>query len=138
MNGSPHYAPHGFRSVTPYFTADDPLRLIEFIERVFDGKLLNRSSDEAGSITHAEMQIGDTIIELSAGSDRFPPRTNTLHMFVPDTDRCYGRALEAGATSLYEPADMPYGERSGGIEDPFGNHWYIATFAGGEGQGYYK
>ncbi|CAG7654796.1 VOC family protein [Paenibacillus allorhizosphaerae] len=133
-----HYAPHGYRSVTPYFTVEDPQKLIEFIQHVFAGRLMNRSSNREGTVTHAEMQIGDTIIELSAGSDRFPPRTNTLHVFVEDADGCYGRALQFGAKSLYEPADMPYGERSGGVEDPFGNHWYIATFAGGEGQGYYK
>jgi len=131
------FTPKGYQHVTPYFTVKDANQLIDFLKIVFDAQVLNRGMNEHGLITHAEVRIGDTIVELSNGNDRFPPRTNTLHIFVPDTDECYWRALDLGATSLYEPADMPYGERSGGIEDPFGNHWYIATFTGGEGSGYY-
>ncbi|CAH0122153.1 hypothetical protein PAE9249_04695 [Paenibacillus sp. CECT 9249] len=132
------FTPHGFHTVTPYFTVEDANKMIEFVKEVFDGVELNRASNDEGRITHAEVRIGDTIIELSAGNENFPPRQNSLHVFVPDTDLCYRRALDAGATSLYEPSDMPYGERSGGVEDPFGNHWYIATFLGEEGSGYYK
>lgn len=131
------YTPQGFRSVTPYFTVADAQQTIEFIVNVFGGETLHRSVDETGRVAHAEVRLGDTIVELSTGSDTFPPRTNTLHIFVDDADACYARAIAAGATSLYEPADMPYGERSGGVEDPFGNHWYIATFTKGENRGYY-
>ncbi|SCW76680.1 hypothetical protein SAMN04487970_104319 [Paenibacillus tianmuensis] len=82
--------------------------------------------------------IGDTIVEVTDASDRFAARPSTVHLFVADTDGCYRHALEAGAASLYEPADMPYRERSAGVEDPFGNNWYIATFTAGEGKGYYN
>lgn len=131
------YAPHGYQSVTPHFTVRDASALIAFLEQVFEARELNRGTEENGRITHAEVQIGNTIIELSDGNDRFPPRESTLHVFVADTDSCYQRAIAAGAESLYEPADMPYGERSAGVQDPFGNHWYIATFQGEEGQGYF-
>ncbi|BAD63954.1 VOC family protein [Paenibacillus septentrionalis] len=130
-------APHGYHTVTPHFTVRDANQLIEFLKKVFEAEELNRGTSEGGAITHAEVRIGDTIVELSEGNERFPPRTNTIHLFVADSDECYSRAIAAGATSLYEPADMPYGERSGGVEDPFGNHWYIATFTGREGHGYY-
>ena len=50
-----------------------------------------------------------------------------IHLYVPDVDDAYRRAIDAGATSLMEPADQPYGERSGGVEDLSGNRWYIAT-----------
>lgn len=119
-------------------TVQDADKMIEFLKKVFEAEELNKGTNQHGFITHAEVRIGNTMIELSHANDRYPPRTNTLHVFVGDTDDCYTRALEAGATSLYEPADMPYGERSGGVEDPFGNHWYIATFTGGEGYGYYR
>jgi PhnB protein len=130
-------SPRGYHTVTAHFTVRDANKLIEFLKKVFGAEELNRGTGEGGSITHAEVRIGDTIVELSDGNDMFPPRTNSLHVFVTDVEECYHRAMAAGASSLYEPADMPYGERSGGVEDPFGNHWYIATFSGGEGQGYY-
>jgi len=132
-----NHTPRGYCSVTPYFTVADASGMIEFLKNVFGAEELNRSLKKDGTIGHAEVRIGDTVVELSTGSDRFPPRTNTLHIFVPDTDDCYARALQAGAVSLYEPDDMPYGERSAGVEDPFGNHWYIATFMGGAEHGYY-
>lgn len=130
-------APHGYHTVTPYFTVQDASKLITFLVEVFDAEELNRAKNEDGSITHAEVRIGNTIVEMSNSSERFPPRTNTLHIFVADIDDCYQRAIAAGANSLYEPADMPYGERSAGVEDAFGNHWYIATYTGEEGKGYY-
>jgi uncharacterized glyoxalase superfamily protein PhnB len=130
-------APLGYQTVTPHFTVKDANKMIEFLNKVFDAEELNRGTGVSGTITHAEVRIGDTIVELSDGNDLFPPRTNTLHVFVTDAEACYQRAIDAGATSLYEPADMQYGERSGGVEDPFGNHWYISTFTRGEGHGYY-
>jgi uncharacterized glyoxalase superfamily protein PhnB len=51
----------------------------------------------------------------------------TLHLYVPDTDSVYDQALRAGATSIQPPADQPYGDRSAGVTDPFGNRWFIAT-----------
>lgn len=130
-------APQGYQTVTPYFTVQDAGQMIAFMKEAFHATELNRTCREDGTVAHAEVRIGGTIVELSSGSDKYPPRQNTLHLFVEDVDRCYERALNAGATSLYEVADMPYNERSGGVEDPFGNHWYIATFHGGEGRGYY-
>lgn len=132
-----HFKPHGYHSVTPHFTVSGADAFIAFLEQAFEGKALNRSANTDGFVTHAEVQIGDAIVEVSDGNDRFPPRSNAIHLFVEQTDAAYRRALAAGAASLYEPADMPYGERSAGVADPFGNHWYIATFAKGEGQGYY-
>src|SRR4051812_30726526 len=102
------YTPRGYQNVTTHFTVKDANKMIDFLEKVFEAEELNRGTNEHGFITHAEVRIGNTIVELSDGNDRFPPRTNTLHIFVPDTDECYKRALEVGATSLYEPADMPY------------------------------
>jgi PhnB protein len=132
------YAPQGYQSVTPHFSVKDANSLIEFLKKVFGAEELNRGTNDQASITHAEVRIGDTIIELSDANENYPSRPGTMHIFVGDADECYKRALEAGAKSLYEPADMPYGERSGGVEDPFGNHWYIATFTGGAGKGYYS
>lgn len=131
------FAPVGYQSVTPYFIVSNADQMIEFLVTAFYAEELNRHTDETGTVTHAEVRIGDSVVEISEGNDRFPSRVNTLHVFVENTDDCFKRALDAGAETLYEPSDMPYGERSGGIVDPFGNHWYIATFTKGSGSGYY-
>ena len=131
-----NHAPHGYRSVTAYFIVEDAAGFMDYVAKVFDAETLSKSEDAGGRIVHAEMRIGDSIVEVSGGNEQFPPRPGTVHVFVGDTDACYERALAAGAESLYEPADMPYGERSAGIADPYGNHWYLATFLGGEGRGY--
>ncbi len=131
------FAPRGYHSITPYFLVSDAESFLAFMKGAFDALELNRGTDESGTITHAEVQIGDAIVELSTGQGRFPPRTNTVHLFVENTDTTYRKALAAGAATVYEPAEMPYGERSAGVEDPFGNHWYIASFHGGPAKGYY-
>jgi uncharacterized glyoxalase superfamily protein PhnB len=79
---------------------------------------------------HAEIKIGDSMIELSDGNEQFPPRPAAIHIYLPETDSVYRRALDAGATSLHPVEEMPYGERSGSVKDPFGNNWYIATHHG--------
>lgn len=131
-----NHAPQGYRSVTAYFIVEDAAGFMDYAVKVFDAETLSRNEDAGGRIVHAEMRIGDSIVEVSGGNEQFPPRPGTVHVFVSDTDACYKRALAAGAESLYEPSDMPYGERSAGIADPYGNHWYLATFLRGEGRGY--
>jgi PhnB protein len=58
---------------------------------------------------------------------KYPPMPTMFYLYVPDCDAVYQRALKAGATSISEPVDLPYGDRSGGVKDAFGNQWYIAT-----------
>ena len=76
---------------------------------------------------HAEVKIGDSRIMLAEACGAWTPMPTMIHLYVPDTDATYRSALEAGATSLQEPADQFYGDRSGGVKDAFGNHWWIAT-----------
>jgi PhnB protein len=118
-----------FRSVTPHLYADDGLRLIEFLEKALGGKEVYRAQTPDGGIPHAQVLIGDSIVAMAGGRGRheFPIRPSTLHLYVPDTDALYERALAAGATSIQSPADQPYGDRSAGVTDPFGNRWFIAT-----------
>ncbi len=121
------YIPEGYRTVTPYLTVARAAELIGFISSVFGGEELQRNLRPDGSIQHAALRLGDTVIELADARDAWPPMPAALHVYVPDADAAYRRALAVGATALYEPADMDYGERSAGVQDPHGNHWYIAT-----------
>jgi PhnB protein len=83
-----------------------------------------------GRIGHAEMRVGDSIVMLadsSTAEGSGEPMPATVMTYVEDADATYGKALEAGATSLREPADQFYGDRSAGVVDPFGNHWWFNT-----------
>ena len=126
MSQAKNHVPADLTAVTPYLIVDDAAGLIDFLEQAFGAETLARFEEE-DRIAHAKLRLGDACVELSDARPEWPARPGSLHYYVPDTDAAYARALEAGATSIYEPADMPYGERSGGVEDPFGNHWYIAT-----------
>ena len=124
--------PEGFHTVTPYVVVPGVARLLEFLKQAFDAKEKERMVREDGSIAHAAVRIGDSRVEMgeAVGAPRAMPWA--LHMYVLDADNTYRRALEAGAESLYEPRDMDYGDHEGGVTDPCGNQWFIATHKGGQ------
>src|SRR5262247_2838224 len=117
----------GIRSVTPYLAVRPADELIEFVRRAFGARELLRTTGSGGGL-HAEVQIGDTRLMIGGGSAWGGTPTPTgLHLYVPDVDRVYQAALEAGADSLRGPDDKPYGDRDASVKDLAGNHWYIAT-----------
>jgi len=119
--------PEGFTSVTPYVTVADVERLIAFAKATFGAEELARATHGAGGI-HCNIGIGDSKLFFGGGASVQGRETvGALHVYVPDVDATYARALENGAESLYEPEDKPYGERNCGVKDPVGNLWFIAT-----------
>jgi uncharacterized glyoxalase superfamily protein PhnB len=118
----------GFNTVTPYLIVEGAVQLIDFMVRVFGAEEIRRDLHPNGTIMNAEIRIGDSVVELAEAGDAWSPMPGALHVYVQDTDDVYHRALQAGAISLYPPADMDYGERSAGVKDPVGNHWYLATY----------
>ena len=121
------YKPEGFQTVTPYLHVNGAARMIDFMQKVFDAREIARYPTPDGGIGHAEVRIGDSMLELADAGEQWPAMPCALHVYVPDTDATYQRALQAGATSLREPADQFYGERGAAVRDNFGNNWYIAT-----------
>jgi PhnB protein len=116
-----------YRSVTPHF---NPLRapvMIEFLQKAFGAVEVYRAQSPDGVVHYAQVRIGDSIIGMSEAHGPYQPAPATLHLYVPDADAVYERALSAGATSIQPPTDQPYGDRSGGVTDPFGNRWFVAT-----------
>ena len=123
--------PEGFHTVTPYLVMPGIAGLMEFLKQAFDAQELDRMARPDGSIAHAAMRIGDSMVEMGeAPEGRVMPAA--LHLYVKNADETYLRALKVGATSLYEPRDMDYGNREGGVTDPRGNQWYIATHKAGQ------
>lgn len=119
--------PEGYHSVTPILMVDDAAKLIDFLKRAFGGREKERFTDPNGKIAHAEVTIGDSIVQLSDAGGEWKPIRVPLLLYVTDTDATYKQALKAGATSLREPMDAFYGDRSAGVKDAFGNSWWIAT-----------
>jgi len=120
--------PDGYHTVTPYLLVQGADKLIDFVKKAFDAKETDRYSMPDGSIGHAEIRLGDSVIMLSeAMGEEHKPMTAGIHLYVENCDAIYQRALNAGATSTMQPADQFYGDRSAGVKDPFGNHWWIAT-----------
>lgn len=119
--------PEELRSVTPFLHPIASGKVIDFLKQAFDADEIFRAQDAAGTVHHAKIRIGDSIIAMGDAHGPYGPMPPALHLYVNDADRVYRRALEAGATSLNEPADQPYGDRAAGVTDPFGNVWYIAT-----------
>lgn len=119
--------PEGFHTVTPYLVAQDAGKLLDFIQQAFDGTVTERMEGPDGAIGHAEVRVGDSVVMLGQASSRSKPTTAAIYLYVQDTDAAYKRALQSGATSVMEPADQFYGDRNGGIQDPAGNTWWIAT-----------
>jgi PhnB protein len=112
-------------AVTPYITVHQPAELIDFLSEAFNAIEHFRATGTAGGM-HAELSIGDSVV-MVGGAEHIEPKPTAIHLYVPDVDQAYERALKAGAKSLMPVADQPYGERSGGVEDVHGNRWYIAT-----------
>jgi len=121
------YIPEGFHTVTPYFVVSDGPAFLTFLKQAFgaEERFVHRTPE--GRIMHGEVRLGDSIVEFGEGSEQWPAMRLNIHLYVPDTDAVYRRALEAGAKSLREPKNEFYGDRSAGIEDPAGNIWFLAT-----------
>ena len=123
----------GFHSLTQYLIVKDANGLIEFLKNVFGAvEKLRVPRPGTSAIMHADVRIGDSMIELADATEQYPPRPAALHVYVDDVDAVYARAMERGAKSILEPTDQEYGERGASIADEFGNHWYIATPLEGE------
>jgi len=119
--------PEGFRTVTPYLVVKEAEDLIAFVKDTFGAQERFRSIGPAGGI-HCEVKIGDSIMMIGGGGKwRGTPMPTALHVYVPNADEAYEGALRAGAVSMYEPTDQPYGDREGGVRDRSGNLWYIGT-----------
>ena len=121
------YKPDGYTSVSPYLIVDGANATIEFLRRVFTAVEIRRFADPAGKIMHAEVRIDDTVVMIADGVEGWPPVPSHVHVYVPDVDATYRRALEAGATSVQEPVKKEDADKRGGVKDSGGTTWWIGT-----------
>lgn len=125
--------PEGFHSITPHIIVKGVANAIEFYKKAFGAKERCRMSAPDGSIMHAEIQVGSSIIMMAEENEQWgclAPKGGSpvvLHLYAPDCDAAMKQAAAAGATIVMPAADMFWGDRYGKITDPFGHSWSIAT-----------
>lgn len=124
------WMPDGYSRVSPYLIVDGADSTLAFLEEVFGAERLRRFEDGDGRIVHAEARIGDTVLMIADGTEGWPPLQSHVHVYVDDVDEAHRRALAAGAESVQEPVQKDDPDRRGGVKDPGGTTWWIATKVG--------
>ena len=135
MAGNVKPIPDGYRRVTPYLIVNGAADAIDFYRKIYGATEIMRMPGPGGKIGHAELKIGDSVIMLAdenvemghKGPRTFGGSPISLLLYVEDVDRVVKNAVEAGAKLVRPVADQFYGDRTGGITDPFGHEWYLAT-----------
>jgi PhnB protein len=125
--------PEGYNTLQPYIICENTLETIAFLSKVFSATERLVMKDDKGRIAHAEVAIGNCVLmmadehpEIEANAPaHYGGSPVSLMIYVDDCDTTYAAALAAGATSVREPADQPYGDRMAGVRDPFGYKWWI-------------
>jgi uncharacterized glyoxalase superfamily protein PhnB len=119
--------PDGAHTVTPYLVVEGVPKLIEFLKQAFAAQEVGRMARPDGGVMHAEVKIGDSKVMMGEPMGDSKAKPCSLYLYVEDVDAVYQRAIQAGGTSVGEPKDQFYGDRTGGVIDPSGNYWGIAT-----------
>lgn len=120
--------PQDYHTVTPYLVVPHVSRLLTFLAEAFGAVERIRYPRADGSVMHAEVKIGDSIVMMGEPTPGMEPVPGAIFLRVDDADAAYRKALAAGATSVSEPMDQPHaGERYGGVKDPCGNLWWPAA-----------
>lgn len=129
----------GFHTVTPYMIVNDGAGALAFYKKAFGATETYLMADAEGKVRHAEIMIGNSMLMLTEENPEFPewlgPKSRGgtalhLYLYVEDADAIFNQAVSAGATVMLPLEDHSYGDRSGGVVDPFGHIWYIATHLG--------
>lgn len=122
----PSYVPEGLPNVMPFFNPRGAKKMIEFLQTAFAAETLAVYDSPDGTVHHARVRIGDSMVEMGEAHGQWQPRPMHFFVNVEDCDAAYARAMNAeGAISVSAPANAPYGGRTGTIQDPFGNTWYL-------------
>lgn len=124
------YKPDGYNSASPYLVVTDACATLRFLQQVLGATLLRSYPGEAGRIMHAEVRVDDTVVMLADAGLNWPALPAHVHVYVPDVDAAYARALQAGAQSVQAPTRKDDEDRRAGIRDAGGITWWMATRQG--------
>ena len=122
------FKPAGYNSISPYFIVNGAQQLIDLMKHIFNATELRRYDMPDGTIMHAEIQIDDSVIMLGDSSDKFPAMPSVMHVYVPDVDETFGRAIEAGCEIVEKPKEREGDpDRRATFKDFAGNIWSVGT-----------
>lgn len=122
------FKPTGYNSVSPYLVVKGAQKMIDLLKLIFDAKELRRYDMPDGSIMHAEVQVDDSVIMMGDASDVFPANKHLIHVYVPNVDEVYKKAISAGCEPLESPKEREGDpDRRGSFKDFAGNTWSIGT-----------
>ncbi|MEW4922803.1 VOC family protein [Algibacter sp. 2305UL17-15] len=122
------FKPNGYNSVSPYFVVDGAKKLINLLTKIFDAKALRTYDLPDGTILHAEIKIDDSVLMFGNASDKFPPNQLLTHIYVPDVDKTFEKAMDLGCEPLETPKERDGDpDRRGSFKDFAGNIWSIGT-----------
>ncbi len=121
------YKPEGYNSVSPYLVVKNAAETIEFLAQVFGATELRRMSSPDGRIMHAEVRIDDTVVMVGEGGEDYPRMEAHIHVYVPDVDAVFERAMAAGASEVQAPVQKDDEDKRGGVLDANGVTWWIGT-----------
>lgn len=119
--------PDGYTTVTPYILSADPDRLITFLENAFGGEVFHMMRQGDGKIIHAQVRILDSVIMIGGADARYPAEKSSFYLYLNDVDKVFQQALDAGGEKVFDIADQVHGDRMGGVKDPTGNTWWLAS-----------
>ena len=122
------HKPNQYNTVSPYLIVNGAEATIKFLDRVFGATVLRKIPGKLGRIVHAEVRIDDTVIMLAeAMPPEWPAVDAHVHIYVPNVDETYQKALAAGAMSVQEPVKKEDADKRGAVQDAGGTTWWIAT-----------
>ena len=127
--------PQGYHTLTPYMTVRNARAAIDFYKKAFGAEKVLQLDTADGTIAHAEIRIGDSVVMLSEENEAWGTKSPLslggspmfLMAYVADVDAAFRRAIDAGATEVRPVADQFYGDRSGTLKDPYGHQWTLST-----------
>ena len=119
--------PEDTSTVMPWIISHDTTRLLDFLKQAFGAQELTRLQNEDGTITHAEVRIGDSIVGAFDTRVGWPETPCFLRLYVQDAAAVYQQALSAGAVTVTEMTSLTWGDRGGRVRDPLGNIWWIQS-----------
>ncbi|PXX37099.1 MULTISPECIES: glyoxalase/bleomycin resistance/extradiol dioxygenase family protein [Burkholderia] len=120
------HVPPGFSIVTPYIFVDGAEAYIAFLEHALGGRERGRSLRPDGKIANAQISFGPSTVMVSEALTEFPASSAAFYLYVEDADRAVKQAVASGAELVMAVADMPYGDRQGGVRDIAGNIWWVS------------
>ena len=124
---STRWIPKGFHTIAPNIVVDNAEQAVAFLKKAFGATESYRLTMSGGKITHCELKLGDSVLNIGESMDGWPAHGLLAQIYVEDSDELFKRAVDAGAKEIMPMTDMFFGSREGRVADLFGNVWTIAT-----------